>query len=77
MKTGFRRHVKTTKKVIKKKVTQTDLGYLWPEAFSVDQDYSLAGCSPAEPASACPDKVNIIPANNFEPESYPQFLGFR
>ena len=70
---GFRRH----KNDKKRWATQSVLDYPWPEAFSVDQEYSLAGCSSAEPDSACPDGLNIIPTFDFEPKSYPHVLGFR
>lgn len=73
---GFRRHKKRQKRLLKK-ATQMNVGCFWPKAFSVDQDYSLVGCSPAEPTSAYPDKVNIIPTIDFEPKSYPHVLGFR
>lgn len=73
---GFKRH-KQQKKTLKERAAQIALGYPWPVAFSVDQEYSLAGCSPAEPASACPDGLNIIPTIEFEPKSYPHVLGFR
>lgn len=73
---GFKRHT-TTKKELKERATQIVLDCPWPEAFSVDQEYSLAGCSPAEPASACPDRSNIIPTIELEPKSYSHILGFR
>ena len=73
---GFRRHIQQ-KRTQKERATQTGLGCPWPKAFSVDQEYSLAGCSPAEPASACPDRLNIIPTFEFKTKSYPHVLGFR
>jgi len=73
---GFRRH-EATKKSLEKRAAQKSLGCPWPLAFSVDQDHSLKGCSPAEPFSAYPDKLNIIPTFGFHQKSYQQGLGFR
>lgn len=70
---GFRRH-QATKKNQKSRATQTDLGC---PCFSVGQEYSLTGCSPAEPISAYPDIINIIPIFQVEPKNYPHLLGFR
>jgi hypothetical protein len=74
---GFKRHIKQQKRFINEWATQIVLGCPWPEAFFVDQEYSLTGCSPAEPVSACPDSINIIPTFEFEQKSYPHVLGFR
>jgi hypothetical protein len=73
---GFRRH-HTTKKNQKNRATQTNLGCPCLLTFSVGQDYSLTGCSPAEPISAYPDEINIIPIFKVEPKVYPHLLGFR
>ncbi len=51
MEIGFRRH-KTTKKGLTNKKPQIALGLPRLIAFSVDQCYSLTGCSSAEPISA-------------------------
>jgi hypothetical protein len=48
---GFRRH-KRPKAQKKKSVPQIALGYAQYLTFSVGQDYSLKGCSSAEPFSA-------------------------
>jgi hypothetical protein len=37
---------------LEKSVSQNDLGYAQSLTFSVGQDYSLKGCSSAEPFSA-------------------------
>lgn len=74
---GFKRHILQQKRTQKEWAAQTALDCPWPEAFSVDQEYSLVGCSPAEPASACPDKTNIIPTIKFKSKSYSHVLGFR
>jgi len=74
---GFLRHETQQKRAIKGKATQMSLGCPRLFAFFVDQDYSLAGCSPAEPSSAYPDNVNIIPTFEFKPKSYPHVLVFR
>jgi hypothetical protein len=58
-------------------MTQNILGHLLAYAFSVDQEYSLTGCSPAEPVSAYPDETNLNTTMNYEQNSYPPFLGFR
>ncbi len=73
---GFDRH-KTTKKCQKSWAAQIVSGCPWPQAFSVDQGYSLTGCSPAEPVSAYPDNLNIIPTFDFQQKSYQHTLGFR
>jgi len=71
------RDKKQQKRIKKEKATQIVLGCLRHTAFSVDQGYSSVGCSPAEPTSAYPDDIKIIPTIEFEPKSYPHFLGFR
>ena len=58
MNLGFRRHT-TTKKASLIKKPQNTLGLLWRIAFSVGQNYSLIGCSPAEPISAYPGNTKI------------------
>jgi len=73
---GFRRH-KATKKGQTKQTAQSGSGRLRHGAFSVGQKYSSAGCSPAEPVSAYPDKLKIIPTFDFHKEGYPAGLGFR
>jgi hypothetical protein len=73
---GFRRH-EPTKKVKKKRTTQNRLGCPWLTAFSVDQKYSLTGCSPAEPVSACPGETNLHPTLNNNMNSFQLILGFR
>lgn len=70
------RHRKQQKGLEKERTSQITLRRPWPLAFSVDQEYSSASCSPAELTSAYPDKVNIIPTNNFKPKSYPHFSVF-
>ena len=60
MEIGFRRHT-TTKKVLTKRKPQIALGCLWLQAFSVDQRYSLTGCSSAEPISACIGESKLNP----------------
>jgi len=74
---GFYRHVLRQKKVLKRRTTQITLGCPRLNAFSVDQGYSLVGCSPAEPTSAYPDVINVIPTNYLTKKSYPHFLVFR
>jgi hypothetical protein len=74
---GLNRH-KTTKMGIKKRrASQMVSGSPGLKPISVDREYSLAGCSPALPASACSDEVKIIPTIEFKPKSFPQVLGFR
>jgi hypothetical protein len=58
MEIGFRRH-KTTKKVFTNEKPQIALGFPWLQAFSVDQSYSLTGCSSAEPTSVSLDLTNL------------------
>jgi hypothetical protein len=74
---GFLRHKNDKKGDLKNRAPQSVLGSPGPVPFSVDQKYSLAGCSPAEPASAYSDAVNIIPTINFKPKSYPHIWEIR
>lgn len=61
MEIGFRRHT-TTKKVFTNKKPQIALGLPRLQAFSVDQRYSLTGCSSAEPISAYIGESKLNPA---------------
>jgi len=63
MEIGFRRHT-TTKKILANRKPQIALGCLWLQAFSVDQRYSLTGCSSAEPISAYIGKMKLNPTIN-------------
>lgn len=69
--------MKRQKVYTKKETPQRRLGCLKATNFSVDQDYSLTSCSPAELVSAYPDKLNIQNTHYVKQKSYPQFLGFR
>jgi hypothetical protein len=71
---GFSRHM-APKSSTKKRDSLNGLGSL--TAFQSHRDYSLTGCSPAEPISAYPDEINIIPIFKVEPKVYPHLLGFR
>lgn len=73
---GFRRH-ENDKKAFERKGNPKKFRLPRLVAFSVDQGYSLVGCSPAEPTSAYPDAIKIIPTFNFDMKSYPHTLGFR
>lgn len=77
MRIGFRRHIATKKTEKKKKVTQKVLGHPKAIAFSVGQDYSLVGCSPAEPTSAYPDKAKVRNTPIIKQKCFQQFLGSR
>ena len=61
MEIGFRRH-KTTKKVFTNEKPQITLGFPRLQAFSVDQRYSLTGCSSAETISAYIGESKLNPA---------------
>lgn len=73
---GFRRHT-ATKKINKKRATQRYSGCPRPLVFSVDQEYSLMGCSPAEPLSTYPDGTNINTTYIYTQNSYQRVLVFR
>jgi GMP synthase-like glutamine amidotransferase len=74
---GFRRH-RTTKKALKESGQSKNIWTAHGQrVFSVNQEYSLTGCSPAEPVSAYPDELKIIPTLNFNRKFYLQSLVYR